>query len=146
MTGQGQAVAPSPLPHVPALRIQARPPWPPLRHGPGRTVQNVVGERREGGRGVRPADTSQFHIEMQVGKYLCVFFWPRCCVTLRRNPKNTQGIVCSFHFVVCNYCIPKKEIACLRSLLISFFSFELQVSGKLRDHYCYLVAPIFHQI
>lgn len=98
---------------------------------------------REGG---GPADTSQFHIEMQVGKYLCVFFWPRCCVTLRRNPKNTQGIVCSFHFVVCNYCIPKKEIACLRSLLISFFSFELQVSGKLRDHYCYLVAPIFHQI
>lgn len=101
------------------------------------------GERRKGG---QPADTSQFYTEMQVGKYLYMFFWPRCCVTLRRSLKNTQSIVCSFHFVVCNYCILKKEIACLSSLLISFFSFELQVSGKLRDHYCYLVAPIFHQI
>lgn len=41
--------------------------------------------KRRGG----SAETWQFVINMQVWKYLCIFFWPRCCVTLRRRNFKT---------------------------------------------------------
>lgn len=85
-------------------------PWLPAI---GRTPCAECGEEREERRKRRgsSAETLQFGIKIQVWKYLYIFFWPRCCVTLgRRTFKTYKELSVLFSFVVCSCCLPKKEI------------------------------------